>query len=129
MSLNCSIREGHLCTNYTRTFEPAKAAFQEAKKLFTVDLIPDGSKPMVGKNVTSMDDILQTVDGARKDYEISRSNGKLKQKLTKFAGLLHHYGTIIEVFSQHHPEYVALAWGAMKFLLVVGSQTLTVQPT
>ena len=30
-----------------------------------------------------------------------------------------YYGNIFDVFAQHHPEYVALAWGAMKFLFVV----------
>jgi len=30
-----------------------------------------------------------------------------------------YYGNIFDVLAQHHPEYVALAWGAMKFLLVV----------
>ncbi|KAF4932722.1 hypothetical protein CGCF245_v010294 [Colletotrichum fructicola] len=29
-----------------------------------------------------------------------------------------YYGHILDVISQHHPEYVALAWGAVKFLLV-----------
>ncbi|KAF2267733.1 hypothetical protein CC78DRAFT_456466 [Lojkania enalia] len=29
-----------------------------------------------------------------------------------------HYSTIFDVIAQHHPEYVALAWGAMKFLFV-----------
>ncbi|KAL3291767.1 Nacht domain protein, partial [Colletotrichum asianum] len=30
-----------------------------------------------------------------------------------------YYGHILDIISQHHPEYVALAWGAMKFLLGV----------
>jgi len=29
------------------------------------------------------------------------------------------YSGIMDMLSQQHPEYVALAWGAMKFLLVV----------
>jgi hypothetical protein len=29
-----------------------------------------------------------------------------------------YYANIFDVLAQHHPEYVALAWGAMKFLFV-----------
>lgn len=32
---------------------------------------------------------------------------------------LAHYGPVMDVICQHHPEYTALAWGAFKFLFVV----------
>jgi len=31
-----------------------------------------------------------------------------------------YYGKIMDTLAQHHPEYVALVWGAMKFVLIVG---------
>jgi len=31
-----------------------------------------------------------------------------------------YYGVIMDTLSQHHPEYVSLAWGAIKFLFIVG---------
>lgn len=30
-----------------------------------------------------------------------------------------YYGGVLDALSQHHPEYVALAWGAVKFVLMV----------
>jgi hypothetical protein len=30
-----------------------------------------------------------------------------------------YYGKVLDVLAQHHPEYVALAWGAMKLVLMV----------
>jgi hypothetical protein len=31
-----------------------------------------------------------------------------------------YYGPVFDMLSQHHPEYVALAWGSVKFVLMVG---------
>ena len=31
------------------------------------------------------------------------------------------YSQVLDVLSQHHPEYLALAWGATRFVLMVGS--------
>lgn len=39
--------------------------------------------------------------------------------LSKFSSRARFYSNIIDVLVQHHPEYVSLAWGAMKFLFVV----------
>jgi len=30
-----------------------------------------------------------------------------------------YYSSILDVMGQHNPEYAALAWGAMKLLIVV----------
>ena len=32
---------------------------------------------------------------------------------------IHHYGKVMDVLVQQHPEYVALAWGAMKLVFGV----------
>ena len=34
-----------------------------------------------------------------------------------------YYGNVMDVLVQHHPEYVSLAWGTMKFFFVVGFAT------
>jgi hypothetical protein len=30
-----------------------------------------------------------------------------------------YYGKVFDTLAQHHPEYVALAWGAVKLVLMV----------
>jgi hypothetical protein len=35
-----------------------------------------------------------------------------------------HYGAIFEIFQNHHPEYVSLAYGAFKFLFVVSQRPI-----
>jgi hypothetical protein len=30
-----------------------------------------------------------------------------------------YYGQVLDMLAQHHPEYVSLAWGTLKFILMV----------
>jgi hypothetical protein len=41
--------------------------------------------------------------------------------LRKLSKGIMYYASILDVIAQHHPEYVSLVWGAMKFTLVVSS--------
>ncbi|KAL8661382.1 MAG: hypothetical protein Q9202_005624 [Teloschistes flavicans] len=51
---------------------------------------------------------------------VPRTSGGAKARLwfTDLSEKLLYYGNIFDVLAQHHPEYVALAWGTLKFLLV-----------
>lgn len=71
-----------------------------------------------------MSDVLKVVNDAASMYELRKSNGNnLKVKASKILNMVAtrvtYYGNVFDVLAQHHPEYVALAWGAMKFLFVV----------
>ncbi|KAH7311323.1 hypothetical protein B0I35DRAFT_437900 [Stachybotrys elegans] len=44
------------------------------------------------------------------------SSSKAVQWLRKAAEKIDYYSNVLDVLVQHHPEYVALVWGAMKFL-------------
>lgn len=39
--------------------------------------------------------------------------------------LMVHYSNVLDVLVQHHPEYVSLAWGALKFVFVVSNTLFT----
>ena len=39
--------------------------------------------------------------------------------VTKLAERVMHYSKVMDVLAQYHPEYTALAWGAMKIILMV----------
>ena len=39
-----------------------------------------------------------------------------------------YYSNVFDVLAQHHPEYVALAWGTLKFLFIVCAVTLRFPP-
>ncbi|ERF71742.1 hypothetical protein EPUS_09451 [Endocarpon pusillum Z07020] len=73
---------------------------------------------------TSMSDVLKIVSDAAMRYDLKKSHSssvkvKANKILNMVATRVTHYGNVFDVLAQHHPEYVALAWGAMKFLFVV----------
>ena len=78
---------------------------------------------MIANSTTSLQDLLDIVTKAHDTYEASHKNQVTKKWLGKIASRLQYYGTIMDVLVQHHPEYVALAWGAMKFLFTVSFLT------
>ena len=51
---------------------------------------------------------------------LSKAKAKIQRWLTGLSQKLLYYGNIFDVMAQHHPEYVALAWGTFKLLFVVG---------
>lgn len=50
---------------------------------------------------------------------LSKAKAKTRLWLIGLSEKLVHYGNIFDVMVQHHPEYVALAWGTFKLLFVV----------
>ena len=71
---------------------------------------------------TSIQDVVQVVSNARDSYQDRRSS-KAWKWLAQFSARVNHYSAILDVMVQHHPEYAALAWGAMKLLFVVRNFT------
>jgi hypothetical protein len=66
----------------------------------------------------SVNDLLLAVSGAREIYNAKRTS-KAWKWLTQLSARINYYGSTLDVLVQHHPEYAALAWGAMKVLFVV----------
>jgi hypothetical protein len=59
------------------------------------------------------------IQDARDKYDSDRKDSKVRKWLDRLSQRIHFYSGILDVIAQHHPEYVALAWGSIKFLLVV----------
>ena len=66
-----------------------------------------------------MKDVQNVLVDAKAKYDSVRRDSKAQKWLVKLAERVHFYGSVLDVFAQHHPEYVALAWGSIKFLLTV----------
>ncbi|KAK8064656.1 hypothetical protein PG994_007294 [Apiospora phragmitis] len=96
----------------------AQEVYQEGFIIFASELTSDPSKVHEAQNSPTLPAVRKAVLQAQSTYLANKKNQKIKDRLGKLASLLSHYGNIIEVFAQHHPEYVALAWGAIKMLLV-----------
>ncbi|CAI9636955.1 unnamed protein product [Alternaria burnsii] len=105
------------CSNTTTTGNIAAESYKLATLHFGSELTQDKRKVEFAERSTTLQGLEDVVKTARDNYASSR-NKKAAKWLERFSSRIIHYGNIFDVLSQHHPEYVALAWGAMKFLFV-----------
>jgi hypothetical protein len=96
----------------------AEHAYREALKVFGLDLGTHGQKKSLQHNQT-LEQLKQNLNKAQLRYEQQHEGGKIGKWIRKFSAGICHYSRIFDVLVQHHPEYVSLAWGAMKFLFIV----------
>lgn len=70
-----------------------------------------------------MNDLVETTKDVEKKY---LESSQVKKGLVKWVQGLSvrvlHYGKILDTLSQHHPEYVSLVWGMIKFVLMVSER-------
>lgn len=69
-----------------------------------------------------MEDVKNEAMKSYHKYHSSHSKTKTRKWLVRFSETVAHYGSILDMLVQHHPEYVSLAWGTMKFLFSVRIQ-------
>lgn len=79
-------------------------------------------------NSSSASDVVDIVRHARTKYEKKRRSA-VSSIWSALSSRIVYYKDILDMLVQQHPEYVSLAWGAMKFLFVVSfSQCLNTVP-
>ena len=70
----------------------------------------------------SVQDVFTMVETAKTEYD-GKSRGRkhtgMRQSLERLSSRIMYYGKVMDTLAQHHPEYVALVWGAMKLILTV----------
>lgn len=119
--------QGTLCKDlsFDRTkksrscFEPAREAFARAKAIFSDSLSSDQQQQIFGHDNNDIEEFHAIVNQAKESYERRRQKGKARQWLSSFSSRLLYYGAVLDTLAQHHPEYVSLAWGAVKFVFIV----------
>ncbi|KAI4612434.1 hypothetical protein J4E80_007167 [Alternaria sp. BMP 0032] len=68
----------------------------------------------------SANDFLGVVEEAKRKYdEKSKEHTGMRHSLEKISSRIMHYSKVLDMWAQHHPEYVALAWGAVKLVLTI----------
>ncbi|KAH7346226.1 hypothetical protein BKA65DRAFT_551153 [Rhexocercosporidium sp. MPI-PUGE-AT-0058] len=104
-------------------------AYEEAKSIFAAELSGSEKERIWVNGTLTIDDVRDEASKASQRYQSSRSPAKARKWLLKFSERVAHYGAIMDVLVQHHPEYTSLAWGAMKFLFtaVINHEELTKQ--
>ena len=102
-------------------FQPAQVAFEEAFNTFKKSTSRKNARALEG---TSLRDVLDVVVAAQRRYEDQHTSSKTQRYFTEFSKRIGHYGKVMDVLVQHHPEYVSLAWGAMKMVFGVRNRCL-----
>ncbi|GAB1312744.1 Nacht domain protein [Madurella fahalii] len=68
---------------------------------------------------TTLHDLLETTQRAESKYNRVLLNKQgAKSWIRGLSRRILYYGQVLDVLSQHHPEYVSLVWGAVKFILM-----------
>jgi hypothetical protein len=105
---------------------PARTAYENALQYITTELSPadqsailHSPNPLHNPGITVRDVQIAVLE-AQKGYEVKASKNKVQKWLRRLSARVMFYGGILDVLIQQHPEYVSLAWGAMKFIFVVG---------
>ncbi|XXH01513.1 hypothetical protein Hte_007873 [Hypoxylon texense] len=90
--------------------------FQRAKEKYA-DAFTIGSREQaVAESARGLHDVQAILQNAVSKYESKQRFPVLRDRLNRLSGKIHYYGNVVDVLVQHHPEYVSLVWGAMKFL-------------
>lgn len=110
-------------TDGTGSTSVAQEAYEEAEAEFCKMLTKDKRRWVLDKT-TSIRDVEAAVLNAKKIYDdetkpVKGNRRKIRRWITKVTERLVYYGAVFDILSQHHPEYVALAWGAIKFVFIV----------
>ncbi|KAL1642212.1 hypothetical protein SLS58_005552 [Diplodia intermedia] len=71
------------------------------------------------KSMYNIEDVLETVTEAQSKYAQKTEVSRVRKWLGGLSTRIMYYGQIIDVMAQHHPEYVSLAWGTLRFLFVL----------
>jgi hypothetical protein len=93
-------------------YEAAKA------KLFGV--LSPKEREMLASESTSIKSLLDILEQGKLQYD-TKPACKARKWLVVFSSKVNHYGSVIDVLIQQNPQYVSLAWGAMKFLFMVNT--------
>ncbi|KAJ4983226.1 nacht domain protein [Stagonosporopsis vannaccii] len=96
----------------------AEQAYKEAIATFKLDPRKQGKLDSI-KRLNSVAELETILNGIKVQYERRHDNNKIGRWLSRLSSRICHYGRIFDVLVQHHPEYVSLAWGAMKLLFVL----------
>lgn len=99
----------------------AKEAFDEAVTYIKKEFATKPDLVDWVRNQTSIEEVRETVLKAENQYNLATQGSRVRKWLRGFSSRLLYYGNVLDVLAQHHPEYVSLAWGAIKFIFTVSS--------
>jgi hypothetical protein len=109
----------HCISNSNRRRDIAHEAYCDAIEYLERELADGGTRQLFSTSST-VEDIHAAVEAIKAKYESKAGKKKGLKWLSRFSGKIMYYSQVLDMLSQHHPEYVALGWGSIKFVLMVG---------
>ena len=110
LRLTCSRRE----------IDIAKEAYEEAIKHLEQEFAGDEQALAWIHGHLSLEEICAEARDVENRYNAVGSGKKTFQHyVRRISSFIMFYSQVMDTLAQHHPEYVSLAWGASKFLLMV----------
>lgn len=98
----------------------AKEAYTEAVNYFQAEFRGKKADELTWiTSSTSIKDVQSSILRAHERYKDASRFKPLREKLRKASEIMLYYGAALDILAQHHPEYVSLAWGTMKFIFIV----------
>ncbi|TDZ14432.1 hypothetical protein Cob_v012568 [Colletotrichum orbiculare MAFF 240422] len=94
----------------------AKDAFKAVQQHFEQSTILTKKEKRLLREGACIEEVLNEVSTSLEKYELRTQSSKTRKWLQKSSEIICHYGNVLDVFVQHHPEYVSLVWGTMKLL-------------
>jgi hypothetical protein len=92
--------------------------YEAAKAKLLSELSPKEYERVIYESATSVDTLAVLLKEMKCRYE-GQPTCKARKWLEVFSSKVVYYGTVMDVLVQQYPQYVSLAWGAMKFLFMV----------
>ena len=101
--------------------DPATQVYRDAVLYFKANLTSDARKISLVESTIKLQDIRDLLKKTDDENTAYRRWPKLRSRLHGAASVLQYYSKVFDSLAQHHPEYVALAWGAFRLVLTVGA--------
>lgn len=98
-----------------------ESIFNEALAEFSSEFSKDGKQPewVIDSTCGNFESVLASIEEARVHYEERKDKSNVRKGLVQLSKKLYNYSNIMDLLLSQQPKYSALAWGAMKCVLLV----------
>lgn len=109
-------------TQHSSAASIAHDAFARARAQVLAEGPKEEHQKILADQNLSMEQFKLTLADAQEQYKLKHTSKAFKW-LQELSSRVMHYGVVLDVLVQHHPEYVSLVWGAFRFMFSVSGVT------
>jgi hypothetical protein len=106
--------------------EDADQLFRQARDGFLAALPADERQRFTQLGNTSADDVSSAITAMRAQFRDKKGATSVFTKIDKFTAKISPYFEVLGIMVSSHPEWTAIAWGALRLVLQVGTHVTKV---